>query len=73
MSESLSLMLDPFVNGRASNFGTFGSATGFAAEADANFPPESALAYNAALKAPPARASVLETGFRRTGHRRAAP
>jgi autotransporter-associated beta strand protein len=51
MSEFLSLMLDPFVNGRASNFGTFGSATGFAAEAD--FPPDVALAYNAALKAPP--------------------
>ena len=51
----LTLMLDPFVDGRQGGFGTAGSgAIGFAPEQQDNLPPDVALAYAAILtKAPP--------------------
>src|SRR5262249_45369146 len=49
----LSLMLDPFVDGRGGSQGSGGGATGFAPEQTASFPPDIALAYNTILKAPP--------------------
>ncbi len=53
-NEFLSLMLDPFVTGRG-NSGGGGGALGFAPEAQANLPPEIALAYASVFtKAPPA-------------------
>ena len=52
MTEYLSLMLDPFANGRGGS-GSGGGASGFAPEQTASFPPDVALAYNAILKAPP--------------------
>ena len=51
MTEFLSLMLDPFVDGRGGLSGS--GATPFAAEREASFPPDIALAYDAVLKAPP--------------------
>jgi len=54
MNEFLSLLLDPFVDGRSGGAG--GSALGFAPEQQA-FPPDIALAYDAVLKAPPPAAS----------------
>jgi autotransporter-associated beta strand protein len=51
MTEYLSLMLDPFVDGRGGSAG--GGANGFAPEQTANFPPDVAQAYGAILKAPP--------------------
>jgi autotransporter-associated beta strand protein len=51
MTEILSLMLDPFVDGRSGSSGT--GATPFAPEQQASFPPDIALAYDAVLKAPP--------------------
>ena len=51
LSQFLELMLDPFLYGRSS--GTGAGATGFAPEQHASFPPDIALAYGAALKAPP--------------------
>jgi outer membrane autotransporter protein len=51
MSEYLSLMLDPFVDGRGGS--TAGGATPFAPEQQASFPPDIALAFAAILKAPP--------------------
>jgi autotransporter-associated beta strand protein len=50
MTGFLSLMLDPFVDGRG---GIGSGATGFAPEQAASFPPDIALAYDAILKAPP--------------------
>jgi autotransporter-associated beta strand protein len=52
MTQYLSLMLDPFVDGRG-GFGTGGGASGFAPEQTAGFPPDIALAYASVLKAPP--------------------
>jgi hypothetical protein len=54
-NEFLTLMLDPFVDGRQGGFGTTGgSAIGFAPEQQTNLPPDIALAYAAILtKAPP--------------------
>ena len=52
MDEFLGLMLDPFVDGR-DGFGSGGTATPFAPEQEASFPPDVALAYNSVLKAPP--------------------
>ena len=53
-NEFLSLMLDPFVYGRAGGFGGGGGAIGFAPEQEANLPPDIALAYASILtKAPP--------------------
>jgi autotransporter-associated beta strand protein len=52
MTQYLSLMLDPFVNGRGGS-GSGGGASGFAPDQTASFPPDVALAYNAILKAPP--------------------
>jgi uncharacterized protein with beta-barrel porin domain len=55
--EFLSLMLDPFVGGRGAVAGGGGPALGFAPEAQANLPPELALAYASVFtKAPPATA-----------------
>jgi uncharacterized protein with beta-barrel porin domain len=55
MDQFLSLLLDPFVDGRSGSPGS--SATGFAPEQQAAFPPDIALAYNSALRAPPQPAS----------------
>jgi outer membrane autotransporter protein len=52
MTEYLSLMLDPFVNGRG-GAGSGAGASGFAPEQTASFPPDIALAYDSVLKAPP--------------------
>jgi uncharacterized protein with beta-barrel porin domain len=53
-NEFLSLMLDPFVYGRAGSFGPGGGAIGFAPEQQDNLPPDIALAYASILtKAPP--------------------
>jgi autotransporter-associated beta strand protein len=50
----LSLMLDPFVYGRAGGFSPGGGAIGFAPEQEATLPPDVALAYASILsKAPP--------------------
>ncbi len=52
----LRLMLDPFVDGRSGSdwpTGGFGQALGFAPEAPASPPPNSALGYAGMLKAPP--------------------
>ena len=54
MTTFLGLMLDPSVAGRSGGNG--GGALGFAAEREAGFPAEVALAYAAALKAPPSAA-----------------
>jgi autotransporter-associated beta strand protein len=51
LDQFLELMLDPFVYGRSGGAGA--GATGFAPEQHASFPPDIALAYGAALKAPP--------------------
>jgi autotransporter-associated beta strand protein len=48
MTQFLDLMLDPFVGGR----GAGGGAMGFAPSAETSFPPDLALAYAQALKAP---------------------
>jgi autotransporter-associated beta strand protein len=50
MNQFLSLMLDPFVDGRT---GTSGGTLGFAPDQPQNFPPDIALAYDSVLKAPP--------------------
>jgi autotransporter-associated beta strand protein len=53
MTQFLSLMLDPFVDGRNAGFGS-GGAIGFAPEQQENLPPDVALAYASILnKAPP--------------------
>jgi len=51
MDQFLSLMLDPFVDGRTGSPG--GGALGFAPDQPASFPPDVALAYDSVLKAPP--------------------
>jgi autotransporter-associated beta strand protein/probable HAF family extracellular repeat protein len=51
MTSFLGLMLDPFADGRG--FGAGNSAIPFAADREAGFPPDIALAYAAVLKAPP--------------------
>jgi autotransporter-associated beta strand protein len=53
MTEYLSLMLDPFANGRGGIGTGGGSSSGFAPEQTASFPPDVALAYDSVLKAPP--------------------
>ncbi len=65
MNQFLGLMLDPFVNGRDCGGGSGrrdpllgrpdcgGQAIGFAPDQQASFPPDLALAYASALKAPP--------------------
>ena len=54
MTQFLSLMLDPFVDGRNGGFGSGGGAIGFAPEQQENLPPDVALAYASILnKAPP--------------------
>ena len=50
MNQFLSLMLDPFVDGRT---GSPGGALGFAPDQPASLPPDVALAYDSVLKAPP--------------------
>lgn len=54
-NQFLTLMLDPFVDGRQGGLGTAGAgATGFAPERQDNLPPDVALAYASILtKAPP--------------------
>jgi uncharacterized protein with beta-barrel porin domain len=52
MDEFLSLMLDPFVDGRLGG-GSGGGAIAFAPDQEARLPPEIALAYASILKAPP--------------------
>ncbi len=51
MNQFLSLMLDPFVDGRTGS--PSGGALGFAPDQPQNFPPDIALAYDSVLKAPP--------------------
>jgi autotransporter-associated beta strand protein len=51
MAQFLSLMLDPFVDGRTGL--PAGGALGFAPDQPASFPPDIALAYDSVLKAPP--------------------
>jgi uncharacterized protein with beta-barrel porin domain len=51
MTEFMGLMLDPFANG---GMGGIRSASRFAPEQEASFPPDIALAYAGVLKAPPA-------------------
>jgi autotransporter-associated beta strand protein len=57
MDQFLSLMLDPFVDGRLGSGGGYGGlsgrAIGFAPDEAENLPPEIALAYAGVLKAPP--------------------
>lgn len=66
MNQFLGLMLDPFANGRGCGGGSGlprdpslgrpdcgGQAIGFAPDQQASFPPDIALAYASALKAPP--------------------
>jgi uncharacterized protein with beta-barrel porin domain len=48
MNQFMSLMLDPFVEGRLGAHGTIG----FAPDQEASFPPDIALAYASVLKAP---------------------
>jgi outer membrane autotransporter protein len=57
MNTFLGLMLDPSVDGRGS---AGGQAMGFAAEQDAALPPDVALAYVEALKAPAYKAPTFE-------------
>jgi uncharacterized protein with beta-barrel porin domain len=61
MDQFLGLLLDPFVDGR-SGAGWLGggsaTARSFAPEQDAGLPPDIALAYTGALKAPPQPASI---------------
>ena len=62
----LSLMLDPFVYGRAGGFGPGGGAIGFAPEQEATLPPDIALAYSSILakapSAPTAAAKQRDSG-----------
>jgi autotransporter-associated beta strand protein len=51
MNQFLSLMLDPFVDGRTGS--PSGGALGFAPDQPASLPPDVALAYDSVLKAPP--------------------
>jgi hypothetical protein len=54
-NEFLTLMLDPFVNGRGNVGGVGGPALGFAPDQQTSLPPDIALAYGSILtKAPPA-------------------
>jgi uncharacterized protein YhjY with autotransporter beta-barrel domain len=53
MNQFLGLMLDPFVDGRGANAGIGGGAMRLTVEAQANLPPDIALAYAQVLKAPP--------------------
>ena len=65
-NEFLSLMLDPFVYGRAGGFGGGGGAIGFAPEQEANLPPDIALAYASILHqgaAADLRAALDRVGF----------
>lgn len=57
MDEFLSVMLDPFVDGRT---GGAGGPMGFAPDQQAAFPSEVALAYAGVLKAPPAPAPFAQ-------------
>ena len=50
MTEFLDLMMDPWVDGRS---GAGGAALGFAPDRATDFPPDIALAYAHAIKAPP--------------------
>ena len=59
-SQFLSLMLDPFVDGRSGVAGTSGPALGFAPERDAALPSDIALAYSSVLKAPAMQAQPIE-------------
>jgi uncharacterized protein with beta-barrel porin domain len=58
MTQFLSLMLDPFVAGRNGVTGSGGGALGFAAEQEASFPSDIALAYDTILKGPPKPATL---------------
>src|SRR5262249_601276 len=51
----LSLMLDPFVDGRFGRFGGSGSAISFAPEPQADLPPDIALAYASILNKAPTK------------------
>ena len=53
MTQFLTLMLDPFVDGRSDIPGSAGGATAFAPDQQPSFPPDIALAYASVLKAPP--------------------
>ena len=58
-SQFLSLMLDPFVDGRSGVGGAGGPALGFAPERE-ELPDDIALAYSSVLKAPPMKAPAFE-------------
>jgi hypothetical protein len=53
-TQFLNLMLDPFMNVRSGTGGSGGQALGFAPDAQAELPPDVALAYAGVLKALPA-------------------
>ena len=59
MDQFLTLMLDPSVDGRGGSPGG-SSASAFAPDRPASFPPDIAMAYNSVLKAPPPRAAFDE-------------
>jgi outer membrane autotransporter protein len=58
-SQFLSLMLDPFVDGRSGVGGAGGPALGFAPERE-ELPDDIALAYSSVLKGPPIKAPTFE-------------
>jgi len=58
-NQFLSVMLDPFVDGRGGVAGTSGPALGFAPERE-TLPADIALAYASVLKAPPLQAASLQ-------------
>ncbi|MGA7489575.1 MAG: autotransporter-associated beta strand repeat-containing protein [Xanthobacteraceae bacterium] len=58
-NQFLSLMLDPFVDGRSGVAGTGAPALGFAPERE-TLPEDVALAYSSVLKAPPMKAPSFE-------------
>lgn len=60
MDEFLSLMLDPFVDGRNGWTGGGGQPLGFAPDQTSSFPADVALAYDAILKAPPPKPASLD-------------
>jgi outer membrane autotransporter protein len=61
-SQFLSLMLDPFVDGRSGIADSNGPALGFAPEREA-LPENIALAYSSVLKAPPPKVSRFDQGW----------
>jgi uncharacterized protein with beta-barrel porin domain len=61
-NQFLTLMLDPFVDGRMGGFNSAGGAIGFAPEQMNNLPPDVALAYASILNKNPASGAGLGRG-----------